>query len=134
MKAIAQDRYGGPDALTLREVDAPTPADGEVLVRVHAASLNAADWHISRGKPYVGRVAMGLRRPKDPIRGIDLAGVVEAVGVNVARFRPGDEVFGAAHGSLAEFAATPERRLAPKPRGLTFEQAAALPAAGCTAL
>jgi NADPH:quinone reductase-like Zn-dependent oxidoreductase len=134
MKAIVQDRYGSPDVLQLKEVDKPVPADREVLVRVHAASLNARDWHVMRGDPYVARLALGLGAPKVRIRGTDFAGRVEAVGRGVTRFRPGDEVFGEIQGAFAEYVCVPDDVVEPKPANLTFEQAAAMPLAGNTAL
>ncbi|WP_328673961.1 NAD(P)-dependent alcohol dehydrogenase [Streptomyces sp. NBC_00328] len=134
MKAIAQDRYGSPDVLELREVDTPAVADGEVLVRVHAASVNARDWHLMRGDPYLARLALGVRGPKTKIRGTDFAGRVEAVGRAVKRFRPGDEVFGETEGAFAEFVCASDDVVEPKPEALSFEQAAALPLAGNTAL
>lgn len=136
MKAIVQDRYGAPDVLELRDVDRPAPADDEVLVRVHAASTNARDWHIMRGDPYLARLGpeLGLGRPKKTIRGTDFAGRVEAVGRNVTRFRPGDEVYGEADGAFAEYVCAPDTVLAPKPANLSFEQAAAVPLAANTAL
>ena len=103
MKAIVQDRYGSPDVLELREVDKPAVADHEVLVRVHAAAVNARDWHVMRGDPYLARLVLGVGRPKTKIRGTDFAGRVEAVGKDVKRFRPGDEVFGEADGAFAEY-------------------------------
>jgi NADPH:quinone reductase-like Zn-dependent oxidoreductase len=141
MKAIVQDRYGSSDRLRLEEVDDPAPADDEVLVRVHAASVNAADWHVMRGDPRLARVVMpaafGWSGPKRRIRGRDFAGRVAAVGRRVVRFRPGDEVFGDlgfADGAFAEYVCAPEDLVARKPAGLTFEQAAAMPVAGNTAL
>ncbi|WP_406835538.1 NAD(P)-dependent alcohol dehydrogenase [Streptomyces sp. AHU1] len=134
MKAIAQDRYGSPDVLELREVDAPVVADDGVLVRVRAAAVNARDWHLMRGDPYLARLGLGLSGPKTKIRGTDFAGLVEAVGRNVKRFRPGDEVFGEADAAFAEFVCAPDGAVGPKPAGLSFEQAAALPLAGNTAL
>jgi NADPH:quinone reductase-like Zn-dependent oxidoreductase len=134
MKAIVQDRYGPPDVLELRDVAKPAPGDNEVLVRVHAAAVNALDWHYMRGDPYVARPSMGLLRPKVKIRGRDFAGRVEAVGEGVDRFRPGDEVFGEADGAFAEYVSAPARAVDPKPANLTFEQAAAIPVAGNTAL
>jgi len=141
MKAIVQDRYGSPDDLALREVDKPVPAAGEVLVRVHAAAINARDWHFMRGDPYLARLAMpaffGLSGPKRQVRGSDVAGRVEAVGAGVTRFRPGDEVYGDVRemdGAFAEYVCAPEGTLDRKPANLTFEQAAAVPLAGCTAL
>lgn len=134
MKAIAQDRYGSPDVLELREVDTPAVADHDVLVRVHAASVNARDWHLMRGDPYLARLALGVSRPKTRIRGTDFAGRVEAVGKSVRRFRPGDEVFGEVDGAFAEYVSARDDLLEPKPAALSFEQAAALPLAGNTAL
>ena len=134
MKAIAQDRYGPPDVLELRDVAKPAPGDNEVLVRVHAAAVNALDWHYMRGDPYLARLSMGLRRPKVTIRGKDFAGHVEALGPGVDRFRVGDEVFGEADGAFAEYVSAPDGAADPKPANLTFEQAAAVPLAGSTAL
>lgn len=134
MKAIVQDRYGSPDVLELREVDKPAPADHEVLVRVHAAAVNASDWHLMRGDPYLVRLVYGFSRPKTKIRGTDFAGRVEAVGRDVERFRPGDEVFGEADGTFAQYVCASQDVLEPKPANLTFEQAAAVPLAGNTAL
>jgi NADPH:quinone reductase-like Zn-dependent oxidoreductase len=132
MKAIVQDGYGSPDVLKLREIDIPAVGDDGVLVKVIAASLNAADSHLTQGLPrLIGRL---LSSSRTIVRGFDVAGRVEAVGRNVTRFKTGDEVFGTAHGSCAEYVATSQDRLAPKPRNLTFEQAAALPVAGFTAL
>src|SRR4029450_13290532 len=133
MKAIAQDRYGPPDVLELRDVAKPAPGDNEVLVRVHAAAVNALDWHYMRGDPYLARLTMGLRRPKVTIRGKDFAGRVEALGPRVDRFRVGDEVFGEADGAFAEYVSAPDDAVDPKPANLTFEQAAAVPLAGSTA-
>jgi NADPH:quinone reductase-like Zn-dependent oxidoreductase len=134
MKAIAQDRYGPPDVLELRDVAKPAPGDDEVLVRVHAAAVNALDWHYMRGDPYVARLSIGLRGPKVKIRGRDFAGRVEALGRGVDRFRVGDEVFGEADGAFAEYVSAPGGAVDPKPANLTFEQAAAVPLAGSTAL
>jgi NADPH:quinone reductase-like Zn-dependent oxidoreductase len=136
MKAITQDRYGSPDVLRLEDLDRPAPGDHEVLVRVHAASVNARDWHLMRGDPYLARVVgrLGVRAPRDRIRGTDFAGRVEAVGRAVTRLRPGDEVFGQASGAFAEYVCVPQDRVAPKPANLTFEEAAALPTAGITAV
>ncbi|MFI7069272.1 NAD(P)-dependent alcohol dehydrogenase [Micromonospora sediminicola] len=137
MKAIVQDRYGPPETLTLAEVDTPTPAPDEVLVRVEAAALNAYDWHDVRGDPWLARLSMGPARPRARIRGRDVAGRVEAVGARVRRFRPGDAVFadlGDANGGFAEYACVPEDVVAPSPTNLTPQQAAALPLAGTTAL
>ncbi len=137
MKAIVQDRYGSPDVLQLREIDTPTAADNEVLVRVHAAAVNAYDWHITRGDPYLARLAFGLGGPKRKIRGRDFAGRVEAVGRDVTRLRPGDEVhgdIGDANGAFAEYVCVPDNLVEPKPANLTFAQAAAMPLAATTAL
>jgi NADPH:quinone reductase-like Zn-dependent oxidoreductase len=135
MKAIIQDSYGSADVLELRNVDKPQIAAGEVLVRVRAAGVDRGVWHLMTGLPYPVRLAgSGLRAPKTPIPGMDMAGVVEAVGSDVTRFRPGDEVFGTGRGAYAEYARAPENKLAPKPANLTFEQAAAVPVSGCTAL
>ncbi len=138
MKAIVQEKYGPPDVLELREVDTPVPADNEVLVRVHAVAVNARDWHVMRGDPYVARLldpsGLGFRRPKIKIRGTDFAGRVEEVGRGVTRFRPGDEVFGEVNEAFAEYVCAPDSVVEPKPVNLTFEQAAALPLAGNTAL
>ena len=134
MKAIVQERYGSPDVLALRDVDTPAIGDDGVLIEVHAASVNALDWHMTRGMPLVIRMMAGLRTPRDPLRGVDLGGRVVAVGKNVTRFKPGDDVFGGTDGSFAEHAATVEGRLALKPPGLTYAQAASLHVAGLTAL
>jgi NADPH:quinone reductase-like Zn-dependent oxidoreductase len=132
MKAIVFRRYGSPDVLELADVDLPVVADDGVLVRVRAASVNALDWHRMRGEPLVGRLGDGLRRPKDSALGVDVAGHVEAVGRNVTELRPGDEVFGARTGAFAEYVSG--RTFVPKPAGLTFEEAAAIPVAATTAL
>lgn len=129
-----QDGYGSPDVLELRDVEMPRIDDQGVLVRVHAASVNALDWHATRGMPYLIRISDGLRRPRHSVRGVDLAGRVEAVGQDVMRLKPGDEVFGGSNGSFAEYTATTPDRLAPKPTRFTHEQAAALHVGGLTAL
>lgn len=136
MKAIVQDHYGSPDALKFADVDKPVPTGHEVLVRNHAVSLNARDWHVMRGDPYVARPSadLGWRRPNVPIRGSDFAGTVEAVGPEVTNFQPGDEVYGETAGAFAEYVCAAEDHLARKPVNLTFEQAAAIPLAGQTAL
>jgi NADPH:quinone reductase-like Zn-dependent oxidoreductase len=135
MQAIVQDTYGSADVLELRDVDRPAIADDEVLVRVHAAGVDRGVWHLMAGLPYPIRLAgYGLRAPKNGVPGSDLAGVVEAVGKDVTRFRPGDEVFGIGKGTFAEYARAPEKKLAPRPANLTFEQAAALAISGLTAL
>jgi NADPH:quinone reductase-like Zn-dependent oxidoreductase len=138
MKAIVQDRYGDLDVLEFRDIDQPVPRDNEVLVRVHAAGLDRGVVHVMTGLPYMIRVVvptLGLRKPKVPVRGMDVAGRVEAVGSNVTRFQPGDEVFGWTDGgSYAEYACAPEDHLAPKPANLGFEQAAVVPISGFAAL
>lgn len=133
MKAAVCTRYGPADVLHIADVAQPVPQDNELLVRVRAASLNPADRHLMRGS-YLLRAMTGLRKPKDPRVGSDLAGQVEAVGRSVTRFRPGDEVFGACRGAFAEYVCAREEKLALKPANLTFEQAAAVPVAGVTAL
>lgn len=120
--------------MTDREVDTPAPARHEVLVRVHAAAVDARDWHLMRGDPYVARLTLGFGGPRAKIRGTDFAGRVEAVGEGVTRFRPGDEVFGEAEGAFAEYVCAAEAVVEPKPVNLTFEEAAAIPLAGNTAL
>ena len=140
MRAIVYRDFGTPDVLRLEEVEKPAPRDDEVLVAVYAASVNMFDWYMVRGKPFVFRLVLGPGRPK-PL-GVDLAGVVESVGRNVTRFKPGDEVFGTGRdksvrskrGSFAEYVSTYEKMLASKPRNVTFEQAAGVPVAGLTAL
>lgn len=137
MKAIVFTRYGSPDVLELREIERPAPAADEVLIRVHATSLNDWDWGALRGADLVNRVIFGLRRPKKQILGSDVAGRVEAVGERVSRFQPGDEVFGdlsGRWGGFAEYVCAPEQALIRKPASMTFEQAAALPQAGLLAL
>lgn len=134
MKAIVRHRYGGPDALALRDIDQPTPHDDEILVAVRAASVNPYDWHMMTGTPYLARLSEGLRAPKHPVLGADVAGRVEAVGANVTDFRPGDEVFGQSAGGYAEYACVHVDNVARKPSEVTFEQAASLPIAAVTAL
>jgi NADPH:quinone reductase-like Zn-dependent oxidoreductase len=134
MKAVTQDRYGSVTVLEAQDIDRPEIGAHEVLVRVRAAGVNIADWAVMSGLPYIARPVYGLRRPKNGVRGTDVAGTVEAVGSGVTRFRPGDEVFGWADGSFAEYAAAPEGKLAPKPGNLSFEEAAAVPMAGLVAL
>jgi NADPH:quinone reductase-like Zn-dependent oxidoreductase len=133
MKAIAHDGYGPPEDLELREVDKPSIDDKGVLIRVRAAAANPFDWHLMRGEPTFLRM-MGGRNPVGRSPGGDVAGEVEAVGARVTGFRPGDEVLGVAGGSFAEYARSSETRLVAKPRSITYEQAAAIPVAGCTAL
>jgi NADPH:quinone reductase-like Zn-dependent oxidoreductase len=135
MKAIVRDTYGPPDILELRDIDIPEITDDEVLVRVHAAGVGRDVWHIMTGLPYPIRLAgYGFRAPKNPIIGSDMAGVVEAIGRNVSRFQPGDEVFGIGKGSYAEYVCAWEDKLAHKPVNLTFEQAAVVAIMGSTAL
>jgi NADPH:quinone reductase-like Zn-dependent oxidoreductase len=135
MKAIVGDTYGSTDVLELRDIDKPEIADDEVLVRVHAAGVDRGVWHVMTGLPYPIRAAgYGLRAPKTPVPGMDMAGVVEAVGKDVTRFQPGDEVFGIAKGAFAEYARAREDKLAPKPANLTFEQAAVVAVSGLPAL
>ncbi|ONH30278.1 NAD(P)-dependent alcohol dehydrogenase [Pseudofrankia asymbiotica] len=136
MKAIVQERFGPPDVLRLADIEIPTVGPDDVLVRVRAAGLNPYDWHMLRGDPYVARLGgVGLRRPKALVPGIDAAGTVEMVGTNVRGVRPGDEVLGLCAGALGEYAlAAPPDVLVPKPVGLTFEEAAAVPLAAGTAL
>jgi len=135
MKAIVYCDYGSPEVLRLETIAKPACADDQVLIRVRAASINPLEWHFMRGTPYIGRLAgMGLRKPKVTRLGVDAAGQVEAVGRKVTKFKPGDEVFGAARGALAEYACASERGLVVKPDGLTFEQAASVPIAAVTAL
>jgi NADPH:quinone reductase-like Zn-dependent oxidoreductase len=135
MKAIVRDTYGSLDVLELRDIDKPEIGDQEVLVRVHAAGVGRDVWHVMTGLPYPIRLAgYGLRAPKNPVIGSDVAGVVEAVGKNVTRFQSGDEVFGIGKGSFAEYARALEDKLAPRPANLSFEQAAVVAISGLTAL
>jgi NADPH:quinone reductase-like Zn-dependent oxidoreductase len=134
MKAIVQGEYGSPDVLELKDIEKPVVKDGEVLVRVHAASIHIGDWYVMRGVPYVMRPVFGLRRPKVRVPGTDIAGKVEAVGKDVTRFHAGDEVFGWCKGGFAEYTSAEEDKLLPKPVDLTFEQAAAVPTSALTAL
>jgi NADPH:quinone reductase-like Zn-dependent oxidoreductase len=134
MKAIVQDAYGSAEVLELRDIDRPGIDDAQVLVRVRAAGVNPADWAIMSGLPYIARPVYGLRKPKNPVRGTDVAGQVEAVGHGVTRFRAGDEVFGWCLEAYAEYASASEGALALKPANLTFEQAASVPMAGLVAL
>ncbi|TMK49117.1 MAG: NAD(P)-dependent alcohol dehydrogenase [Actinobacteria bacterium] len=134
MKAIVQDRYGSADVLELRDIDVPVIGENDVLVRVHAAAAGPDVWHLMTGKPYMARPVLGFRRPKVPVRGWDVAGTVEAVGASITRFVPGDEVLGVAEGSFAEYAIAPADKVVLKPARLSFEQAAALPISGVTAL
>lgn len=136
MKAIVQEQFGPPDTLRLADIERPEAGDDQVLIRVHAAAINPYDWHMLRGDPYVSRLlgGVGLFRPKCRVAGLDAAGKVEAVGSGVVGFRPGDEVLGFCPGSIAEYARTTADLLVPKPAGLTFEEAAAVPLAAVTAL
>jgi NADPH:quinone reductase-like Zn-dependent oxidoreductase len=134
MRAIVQDNYGSPAVLQARDIDKPEIGDDEVLVRVHAASIHVGDWILMTGTPYVMRFATGLRKPKNPVPGTDLAGTVEAVGRDVRGLIPGDEVFGWADGAFAEYARATEDQLVKKPADLTFEQAAAVGVSATTAL
>ena len=134
MKAMVQEHYGSAEVLETREVDKPQVGDNEVLVRVRAAGVNLSDWAIMSGLPYIARPVYGLRKPKNGVRGTDVAGQVEAVGTGVTRFKAGDDVFGWCDGSFADYAAASEDALAPKPANLTFEQAASVPMAGLVAL
>jgi NADPH:quinone reductase-like Zn-dependent oxidoreductase len=134
MKAIVQHKYGSPDVLELQEVDKPVLEDDRVLVRVHGACVNPYDWHMMRAKPHFVRLQAGMGRPKHVIQGADFAGTIEAVGEDITRFQPGDEVFGACVGAFAEYVSASERSIAPKPANVSFEQAASVPMAGITAL
>jgi NADPH:quinone reductase-like Zn-dependent oxidoreductase len=138
MKAIVYETYGLPDVLRLRELPKPVPAHGEVLVKIHAVSVNSWDWDLLTGRPAAFRIWSGLFRPKHKILGSDIAGSVEAVGENAGRFQPGDAVFGdismSGWGGFAEYVAVPESVLAPKSDGMSFEQAASIPQAGLLAL
>jgi NADPH:quinone reductase-like Zn-dependent oxidoreductase len=134
MRAITYSTYGSADVLALSQVARPGPSENEVLVRVHAAGLDRGAWHMMTGQPYLGRLAFGLRTPRRRVLGIEVAGTVDAVGSAVSRFAVGDEVYGFAQGSFAEYAVARADRLAAKPGNLTFEQAAAVPVSGATAL
>lgn len=135
MKGIVVHCYGAPDVLKLEQIAKPTPADDQLLVKVHAASLNPVDWHLMRGSPYIMRLSSGLGSPKDSRVGVDFAGTVEAVGKSVTRFKPGDAVFGGADGAVAEYIVVRESRgVALKPDNVSFEQAASVAVAALTAL
>lgn len=138
MRAIVYHRYGSPDVLKLEEVEKPTPKDDEVLVKVHAASVNALDWHLLRADPFLARLNMGLLKPKHQILGADVAGRVESVGRNVKQLRPGDEVFGdifeSGLGGFAEYVSAQEDAWVLKPANMTFDEVAAVPVAALTAL
>jgi NADPH:quinone reductase-like Zn-dependent oxidoreductase len=135
LKAIVRTKYGSPDVLELREIDKPVPKDNQVIVRIHAASVNPLDWHILRGEPFLVRLmGFGLLKPKHQILGADMAGRIEAVGTDVIQFKAGDDVFGSGIGGFAEYASLREDKLVLKPVAMTFEQVAAVPVAGITAL
>ncbi|MFT4413804.1 NAD(P)-dependent alcohol dehydrogenase [Fredinandcohnia humi] len=138
MKAVIYEKYGPPEVLTLREIEKPVPKDNEVLVKIHAASLNYGNLVLLKGEPFVARFAFGLFKPKYPIPGGDIAGRIEAVGNKITQFQPGDDVFGDLSvfgwGGFAEYIAVPEHAVARMPGNLTYEEAAAIPMAGATAL
>lgn len=138
MKAIVRNKYGSPDVLELKEIDKPVPGDDEVLVKVHAASINMADLDYLRGRPVVARLGTGLGKPRTNGVGLDVAGRVEEIGKNVTKFRPGDEVwadlFSFGHGSFAEYVCAPEKAFSLKPPGVTFDEAATVPHSGVLAL
>lgn len=138
MKAIINTTYGSPDVLRLVELETTTPAADEVLIRIHAASVNAYDWHLLRADPFLVRLSMGFFRPRNPMLGADVAGQIVAIGRDVTQFKPGDEIYGdlsaCGNGGFAEYVAVPEKYVARKPASLTFEQAAAVPMAAVTAL
>ena len=135
MKAVVYTDYGSPDVLEIRDIKKPVPNDDQVLIKVRAASINPLDWHFMEGTPYIMRMGVGLRKPKDPRLGVDMAGQVEAVGKNVTQFKPGDEVFGARNGAFAEYVcARADKAVVLKPANVTFEQAASVAIAAVTAL
>jgi NADPH:quinone reductase-like Zn-dependent oxidoreductase len=134
MQAIVQDTYGSADVLRLDDIDAPEAGAGEVLLRVRAAGVDRGVWHLMVGEPYIARLALGLRRPRNRVLGRDVAGVVEKVGSGVTGFAVGDEVFGVGKATFAELAVVPVAKLVHKPEGLAFEHAAAVPISGLTAL
>ena len=134
MQAVVYHRYGPPDCVQIAELEKPVPAEDQVLIRVCSASVNPYDWHFLRGTPSFIRFFTGLIHPKSPRLGADVAGIVESVGSQVTRFRPGDHVYGTCQGAFAEFACAPEKNISLKHDGITFEQAASLPIAGITAL
>ena len=136
MKAFIYTDYGSPDVLQLKDIKRPVPNDDQILIKVRAASINPLDWHFMEGTPYIMRaLGVGLRKPKVPRLGVDMAGEVEAVGKNVTQYKPGDKVFGGKTGAFAEYiCARPDRAIALKPSNLTFGQAASIPIAGVTAL
>lgn len=134
MRAVTRDRYGSADVLHLTQIPRPEPKSGEVLLRVHSAGVDRGAWHMMTGRPYLGRLAFGFRTPRSPALGIEVAGTVDAVGAAVTRFAVGDEVYGFARGSFAEYAVAREDRLAPKPVNLSFQQASVVPISAATAL
>jgi len=134
MKAIVQDKYGSADVLAFKEIERPEVGDNDALVRICAAGLDRGVWHLMTGLPYLVRLGFGLRAPKNPVLGLDAAGIIEAVGKNVTGFQIGDEVFGFCSGSFAEYVCVSQEKLALKPPNLTFEQAAAVPSSAGTAL
>jgi NADPH:quinone reductase-like Zn-dependent oxidoreductase len=134
MQAIVQDTYGSADVLQLREIARPQIGADDVLVRVHAAGVDFGVWHLMAGLPYAVRAVIGLRKPRNPVRGMEVAGVVEAIGANVTALKTGDEVFGVSEGSFAEYARASQARVLHKPSNLTFEQAAVVPISATTAL
>lgn len=135
IKAVIQCEYGPPETLTIADAAKPIPDDDQVLVKVRAAAVNPAEWHLVRGKPYLVRAVMGLRKPKETRLGTDYAGVIEAIGKNVTQFKPGDEVFGGRAGAFAEYiVARADRAIVSKPANVSFEQAAGVPIAAITAL
>jgi NADPH:quinone reductase-like Zn-dependent oxidoreductase len=134
VNAIVYRNYGSPDVLQFEETEKPVPKDDEVLIKIHAASVNPYDWHFLRGLPYPLRMQVGLRKPKDSRLGVDAAGQVESTGRNVTRFKPGEEVFGCCKGAFAEYACASESKVVLMPENLAFEQAASVPIAGLTAL
>jgi NADPH:quinone reductase-like Zn-dependent oxidoreductase len=134
MKAIVYSSYGSPDVLRYEEVETPVPKESEVLIRIRAASANPLDWHFIEGKPFLVRLAGGLRKPKIGRPGVDVAGVVESAGKSVTQFKPGDEVFGVCRGAFAEYGCAAEDKLTLKPAGISFDDAASLPVAAITAL
>lgn len=134
MRAITQSQYGTSDVLRLTDVPVPRPGKGQVLLRVHAAGLDRGTEHLMTGKPYAVRLAMGVRRPRNPVLGRDVAGTVTETGPGVTRFAPGDEVYGVAPGSLAQYAVTDVDKLAPKPVALSYAEAAVVPSSAGTAL
>lgn len=136
MRAVVYTDYGSPEVLQVREIRKPVPSDDQILIQVRAASINPLEWHFVRGTPYIARLfGMGLRKPAEPRLGVDMAGVVEAVGRNVTQFKPGDEVFGGKTGALAEYVCMrADKAVVIKPENISFEQAAAVPVAGITAL